>query len=62
MGEIIITVGQVQETFDEIIPNVEDRRLMCSQLLKTISFCVELGSSAWSVFLLSSGSESMSGT
>jgi hypothetical protein len=55
MAGVATTVGQIQEAFDEIIPNPEDQRLMCSQLLKTINSCLELGSSAWSVSLLDSG-------
>jgi hypothetical protein len=45
----------MRAAFDEIIPGSEDKIFMCSQLLKTISYCTELGSEAWAVSLLDSG-------
>jgi hypothetical protein len=50
-----VTKEQLSQAFERIIPKMEDRRVMCSQLLKTISYCSELGSGAWSVSLLQSG-------
>lgn len=55
MDSSSITAEQMRKAFDEIIPCPEDKLIMCSQLLKTISYCTELGSEAWSVSLLDAG-------
>jgi hypothetical protein len=55
MDSSTITTEQIREAFDDIIPDPEDKRMMCSQLLRTISYCREIGSEAWSVSLLDAG-------
>lgn len=49
------TPQEVRKAYAEILPHSKDAVLICAQLLKSIGYCENVGSTAWSVSLLERG-------